>query len=88
MRTPPPPPAPAPQPSARAMATAREFEAVFLAQSFDTAFKTLPASSFGGGEAAETWRHFLARAIADELAQSGRTGIAQALAPLMEGGRA
>lgn len=60
---------------------ARDFEAMFLAQSFEQSFKTLPDTAFGGGHAGETWRHFLARAIADEVAQGGGTGIAQWLAP-------
>lgn len=65
--------------------TAQEFEAVFLTQSFEQAFRTLPDTAFGGGQAGESWRHFLARAIADEVAAGGTTGIAAGLAPLIDG---
>lgn len=64
-----------------AMTAAREFEAMFLTQSFEQSFKTLPQSAFGGGHAGETWRHFLAKAIADEVSAGGGTGIADWLAP-------
>ena len=75
----------APTRTQQAETTARDFEAMFLTQSFEQSFKTLPATAFGGGEAGETWRHFLARAIADQVADQGSTGIAQGLAPTIEG---
>ncbi len=65
-----------PQAAARA---AREFEEVFLSQAVDEMLKTVDLGSFGGGHAEETWRSFLARAMAEEIAESGTTGIAQSV---------
>lgn len=56
---------------------AREFEAVFLSQAVEEMLKNVDIGSFGGGHAEETWRSFLARAYAEELAAQGTTGIAQ-----------
>lgn len=55
---------------------AREFEATFLAQSIDEMLKTADASAFGGGHAEEMWRSFLAKAVADVIAQTASTGVA------------
>ncbi|MEO0712353.1 MAG: hypothetical protein AAFU41_11595 [Pseudomonadota bacterium] len=54
---------------------AQEFEAVFLTQAIDEMLKTVKIGSMGGGHAEETWRGFLAKSIADEIAQSGVTNI-------------
>jgi peptidoglycan hydrolase FlgJ len=59
-----------------ATSSAREFEALFLSQTVDEMLKTVPAGIMGGGHAEEMWRSFLARAIADEIAGGGNTGIA------------
>ena len=56
---------------------AREFEAVFLSQAVEEMLKNVDIGSFGGGHAEETWRSFLARAYAEELAAQGTTGIAR-----------
>lgn len=53
----------------------QEFEAVFLTQAIDEMLKTVNIGSMGGGHAEETWRGFLAKSIADEIAQSGVTNI-------------
>ena len=63
----------------QAKSVAREFEATFLAQVMDEMLKTVSVGSLGGGFAEETWRSFLARAYADELAAQGTTGIAQSV---------
>ena len=62
-----------------AQSAAREFEAVFLTQTVEEMFKSVDIGSFGGGSAEETWRSFLARAYADQIAGQGVTGIAQSV---------
>jgi flagellar protein FlgJ len=64
---------------AEAKKVAREFEAVFLTQVVDEMMRTVNVGSFGGGHAEETWRSFLARAFADEIASSGSFGVAQSV---------
>jgi hypothetical protein len=39
----------------------------------------------GGGHGEEMWRSFLARAIAEEIAEGGRTGIAQSVETAIAG---
>ena len=58
---------------------AREFEAVFLTQTVDEMMKSVDIGSFGGGQAEEIWRGFMARAYADQMAQQGGTGIARSV---------
>jgi len=58
-------------------ATGREFEALFLTQAVDEMMKTVDLGSFGAGNAEETWRSFLARAIADEIAGKSSIGLAR-----------
>ena len=58
---------------------AQEFESVFLTQVMEEMLKTVNLGSLDGGFAEETWRGFLARAYADELAQQGTTGIARSV---------
>jgi peptidoglycan hydrolase FlgJ len=41
--------------------------------------KSVDIGEFGGGNAEETWRGFLARAYADQMAGQGVTGIAQSV---------
>ncbi|GGE50719.1 hypothetical protein GCM10011360_42220 [Primorskyibacter flagellatus] len=62
-----------------AKTTAREFEAVFLTQVMEEMLKTVSMGTMDGGFAEETWRSFLARAYADQLALQGTTGIAQSV---------
>ena len=68
-----------PNTSVQAQDTAREFESMFLSQVVDEMMKTVKVGSFGGGEAEGKWRSFLSRAVADEIAGQGRTGIAQSI---------
>ena len=58
---------------------ARDFEATFLSQVMDEMLKTVNLGALDGGFAEETWRSFLARAYADEMADQGTTGIAQSV---------
>ncbi len=58
---------------------ARDFEAAFLAQAVDEMLKTTKTGMFGGGHAEDTWRSFLARAVADQIAAEGGTGIARSV---------
>ncbi|WP_212522764.1 rod-binding protein [Actibacterium sp. MT2.3-13A] len=62
-----------------AQSAAREFEALFLTQAVEEMMRSVDTGSFGGGQAEETWRSFLARAVADEIAAQGRTGLAQSV---------
>lgn len=60
--------------------TARKFEASFLTPMVDEMLKTAGSSSFGAGNAEEVWRSFLASAIAQQIADSDSTGIADGIA--------
>jgi peptidoglycan hydrolase FlgJ len=62
-----------------AQTAAREFEAVFLTNVMEEMLKSVDIGEFGGGNAEETWRGFLARAYADQMAGQGVTGIAQSV---------
>ncbi|EAQ01980.1 hypothetical protein OB2597_20186 [Pseudooceanicola batsensis HTCC2597] len=62
-----------------AQSAGRDFESVFLTQVMEEMLKTVEVGSMAGGFAEETWRSFLARAYADELAARGTTGIAQSV---------
>ncbi len=55
---------------------ARDFEAVFLTQVVEEMMRTVDLGQFGGGTAEETWRGFLARAYAEQIANGEGTGIA------------
>lgn len=66
-------------PEGDAAKVARDFEAVFLTQAMDQMMSTVSQGTFGGGHAEETWRSFLARAFAEEVADSGTTGIARSI---------
>lgn len=57
-----------------------EFEVVFLSQAVEEMMRGTTAGDFGGGHGEETWRSFLARAFAEEIAGHGNTGIAQSIA--------
>lgn len=56
-----------------------EFEVVFLSQAVEEMMRSTSAGEFGGGHAEETWRSFLARAFAEEIAGHGGTGIARSI---------
>ncbi|KAA9009966.1 rod-binding protein [Histidinibacterium aquaticum] len=58
---------------------AQEFEAVFLSQAVEHMMSTVDSGIFGGGHAEETWRGFMSRAFAEEIAGSGTTGIAASI---------
>ncbi len=58
---------------------AREFEAMFLTQMVDEMLKQVEIGKFGGGQAAEQWRYFLAEAFGKEMAAEGGAGIAQSI---------
>lgn len=63
----------------QAKTVARDFEATFLSQVMEEMLKTVDLGALDGGFAEETWRSFLARAYADEMAGQGTTGIAQSV---------
>ena len=67
---------------------AKEFEAVFLTQAVDEMLKTVDLGAMSGGHAEETWRSFLARAIADEVAGAGTTSISEGVRAAIDGYRA
>ena len=58
---------------------AYEFEVVFLSQAVEEMMRGTTAGEFGGGHGEETWRSFLARAFAEEIAGHGGTGIARSI---------
>ncbi len=58
---------------------ARDFEAVLLGQMVNEMLATVEVGSFGGGFAEETWRSLLAEEYANQIAQSGTTGISQSI---------
>jgi len=62
-----------------AKVSAQKFEAMFLSQVVEEMIKTVDIGEFGGGDAEEKWRSFLAGAVADQIAQQGSTGISQGI---------
>ena len=58
---------------------AREFEAMLLSQAVDQMLDTVDIGAMGGGFAEETWRSFLARAIAEEISGTGVTNISESV---------
>ena len=66
-------------PPSTAQSAAREFEAVFLSQAVEEMLKSVDTGPFGAGHAEETWRSFLARAYADQLAGQGLSGVTQSV---------
>ncbi|MFC2970554.1 rod-binding protein [Acidimangrovimonas pyrenivorans] len=63
---------------------AQEFEAVFLTQTVDQMMKTVKLGDMDGGHAEATWRSFLAREMAQQIADSGTTGIAQRIETMLK----
>ena len=66
---------------------AREFEAMLLSQAVDQMLDTVEIGAMGGGFAEETWRSFLARAIAEEIAGTGATNISESVQSAIAGYR-
>ncbi|APZ50467.1 hypothetical protein [Salipiger abyssi] len=58
---------------------AKEFEAMFLTQMVDEMLKQVDIGEFGGGQAEETWRYFLAEAFGREIVEQGGAGISPSL---------
>lgn len=63
----------------QAQESAKKFESMFLSQMVNEMIKTVDIGNFGGGNAEDQWRSFLASAVADQIAQQGSTGIAQGI---------
>ncbi|WP_102223658.1 rod-binding protein [Acidimangrovimonas sediminis] len=69
---------------AKAVSAARDFESVFLTQMVEQMMKTVKLGNMDGGHAQEIWRSFLSKAIADQIADTGTTGIAQSVNGAMQ----
>lgn len=80
------PPAPS---SAQAKQVGEKFEAVFLTEMVNQMMSTVKVGNLDGGHAEETWRFFMAKAMADQIAKTGTTGIAQSVEHMLKayGGR-
>lgn len=72
------------QPDAALGATAQKFETAFLTPMVDEMLRSAGPASFGAGNAEEIWRSFMAGAIAEQITESGSTGIADSLARQMK----
>lgn len=82
---PPKPPLPQmPVTPAQEKAVAKKFEAVFLTEMVDQMMRTVKVGAMDGGHAEETWRSFLSRAMADQIAGTGTTGIAQSVERMLK----
>ena len=66
---------------------AKEFETVFLSQAIDEMLRTVDLGGMSGGHAEDTWRSFLAQAIADEIAGTGTTRISDGVESAIAGYR-
>lgn len=62
---------------------ANEFEAMFLAQTFEQMFSTVDMGSFSGGHAEKMWRSVLSQEYADAVAESGTTGISRSISGML-----
>ncbi len=69
----------APPAQARDKAVSKDFAAVFLTQVVEQMMKTVKLGPLDGGQGEAIWRSFMARAMADQIAQSGSTGIARSV---------
>ncbi len=58
---------------------AKDFEAMLLSQAVNQMLETVDIGSMGGGFAEETWRSFLARAIAEEISGTGITRVSESV---------
>ncbi len=63
---------------------AQQFEAVFLGQSIDQMMKTVKMGGLDGGSAEATWKSFLAHELAEDIAKTGTTGIAQSIEKMLK----
>lgn len=75
---------PTDRPDAEMAEMAKKFETSFLTPMVDEMLRTAGKATFGAGNAEEIWRSFMAGAIAEEITQSGSTGIADSLARQMK----
>ncbi|EAU45415.1 hypothetical protein [Salipiger bermudensis] len=57
----------------------KEFEAMFLTQMVDEMLKQVEIGDFGGGQAEENWRFFLAEAFSREIVDQGGAGLSASL---------
>lgn len=68
---------PAPDKASGALTdTARQFEAVFLAQLFQAMFATVEESEFSGGNAEHIFQEILAENMGNAVASNGGIGLA------------
>lgn len=58
---------------------AEKFSAVFLTEMVDQMMKTVKLGPLDGGQGEETWRYFLARSMADQIAKTGNFGLTQSV---------
>lgn len=68
----------APKRDETAAETARRFEAAMLTPMVSEMLRTAGETSMGG-KAGDQWRSFFAAAMAEEIAATGQTGIAQSV---------
>lgn len=57
----------------------KEFETMFLTQMVDEMLKQVDIGDFGGGQAEDTWRFFLAEAFSREIVEQGGAGLSASL---------
>jgi peptidoglycan hydrolase FlgJ len=76
--------APTPAAPDRTKTVAQKFEAVFLTEMLNQMMSTVKVGNLDGGHAEETWRIFLARAMADQIAGTGTTGIARSVEHMLK----
>lgn len=67
-----------------ALTAAREFEAMFLSQMVGEMLSQVDIGDFGGGQAEEHWRSFMAEAFGKQIAEQGGSGIAASLRGALE----
>lgn len=67
-----------------AQTAAREFEAMFLGQMVNEMLSQVDIGDFGGGQAEEHWRSFMAEAFGRQIAEQGGAGIAASLRGALE----
>ncbi|WP_120496232.1 rod-binding protein [Kiloniella sp. EL199] len=69
-----------PKSEAEAMATAKDFEAVFLTQMLTPIFESLPTDGpMGGGSGEKIFRSLMVQEYGKSLAESGGVGISDAV---------
>ena len=75
----------APSTTSEEARVAKEFEAMLLSQAVNQMLETVDIGSMGGGFAEETWRSFLARAIAEEISGTGVTKVSESVQSAIAG---